>query len=334
MHEIRRRSLRYAPLVDPSEGGPGRLGCRVLPSGVASIPVVPHHPGHVHALAARAEAKHAASRVTPAQEVNKQYDLFESNFQTVLSSYVESLDEQSTGTVGVSTTLTANYSAGTASMEVADASVFGPEGVYASPVIATAYIGSVPVAKFTLTGSSGNLVTIGSATPNTVSLNSGTTLSAQVASSASSSASTIFPSYITSSSQQLAGNLVAYFDSLPFKLPRMYATPHQPQRGGAIQQYVYQVVAGSPSTSLMNTLEAIALPQTPGSDLQIYNDTVDVAIESSRSQMLSTVRQIFAGKYPVVPINASSGSSSTSGTGTTSGSSTNSTATPSSTSVA
>ena len=333
IHRRRRRSLRFRPLVDPSGGGSALLDRRLLLS-VAPLSVVPpHHAGHVPPAAhpaARQKAVHRTSqRVPPAAEIKKQYNQFYSDFQTVEASYVRSLNQQGTGTVTAVTTLTANYTSGSASMQVADAGVFGPEGVFASPVTATAMVGSVPVGTFILTGSSGNLLAINAAQSSAISLSSGTTLTAQVTTTTASSAQAIFPTYITTSAQQLAINLVAYFNSLPFKLPRMFAFPHQSQRSGALPQYVYQLVAGAGPTSLERSLMAISLPQTPGSDLQIYDAAVKAAIQGSRTQMLSGVQQIFAGKLQVVPINASSISNSTS---TTSSNSTSTTSSSSSTS--
>jgi hypothetical protein len=276
-----------------------------------------------HPSSRHGQANAAAGRVGPSQQIRKQYARFYSNFQAVETSYVEALSQQSSGTVTATTTLTAPYASGSVSMQVADAGVFGPAGIYTSPVTATALVGSVPVGTYTIKGSSANLLAINTALSSQVSLGTSTTLTAQVTSSASTSAATIFPSYITTSTQQLAVNLVAYFNSLPIRLPRFYALPHYPQRAGAIQQYVYELVAGAASTSLKNTLTAVALPLTPGSDLQIYDATVKTAIDASESQMLSGVQQIFAEKLQVV-VPGTPGllsllsSSSSSGTGSTS----------------
>lgn len=289
----------------------------------------PHHIEHIRPDSVPKQAHQASHRTTPAQEINKQYDLFYSNFQLVEASYVGSLSQQTSGTTTASTTLTAPYSSGSVTMQVADAGVFGPEGPFSSDVTATAMVGTVSVGTFTLTGSSGNLLTVDTTQSSAVSLGTGTTLTAQVTTTAAASSQSIFPTYITTSTQQLATNLVAYFNSLPIKLPRMYAPPHQPQRAGAIQQYVYQLVAGDGPGSLERMLSAIALPQTDGGDLEIYDATVRSALESSRLQMLSSVQQIFAGKLPVIP---TSSNNLTSTTGTTTGSTTGTGSTTSSTS--
>jgi hypothetical protein len=331
----RRRSRRFRPDLD-LHAGSAALERRLV---LSVVPMAVHAPHHgVQALprprpAAQAKGSHKPShRVGPSQEINKQYNQFYASFQLVEADYVRALNQQSSNTASVSTTLTAPYSSGSASMQVADAGVFGPEGVYPSPVTATALIGSVPVGTFTLTGSSGNLLAIDTTQSSSVSLTTGTTLSALVTTSTATSAQAIFPNYITTSTQQLAVNLVAYFNSLPIKLPRMYAPPHQPQRAGALQQYVYQLAAGAASTSLQQMLLAISLPQTPGADLRIYDAAVKAAVESSRLQMLSGVQQIFANRLPVVPISGSntSNSSSTSSAGsasTTGGSGSTSTGT-------
>ena len=121
--------------------------------------------------------------------------------------------------------------------------------------------------------------------------------------------------------------LVTYFNSLPFKLPRMFALPHQEQRSGALQQYVYQVVAGGSPNSLEHSLLAISLPLTTGSDLQIYQAAVNTAVTTSRLQMLNGVEQIFAHKLQVVPSSTLNSSTSTGGTSSTSTGGTGSTST-------
>lgn len=298
-------------------------------------------PGAVEALEPRRLLSHAApeffrhahpafranGRIGPAVEIRKQYAAFYTAFQQVEASYVQSLNQQATGTVSVATTLTAPYLAGMATMQVADAGVFGPEGVFGTPVIATALVGSVPVGTFTITGSSGNQIALNTAQSSAVSLDSGTTLAAQVSSSATTSAGLIFPSYIVTSSQTLAINLVKYFNSLPIRLPRMYASPHYPQRAGALQQYVYQVVASGTAASLEQTLNSIPLPLTPGGDLRIYDAAVQAAIFASRQRMLNGVQQIFANKYPVIPVGyggvtagGTTGSTGTTGSSTSTGS--------------
>jgi hypothetical protein len=318
-----RRSLRFRPLVDLPGGGPARLDRRLLlsavPTSPAALPLAAIIATTAHPSARHGGTAAAHGRVGVAQEIRKQYAQFYANFRDVESSYVQSLSVQSGGTVNVTTTLTAPYIAGSASMQVADAGVFGPQGPFPSTVKATAQVGSNSVGKFALIGSApGNILAIDVSQSTPVSLNIGTNLTAPVTTSASSVAGSIFPGYITTSTQQMAINLVSYFNSLPIKLPRFYARPHQPQRAGALQQYVYEVVAGSATTSLKNSLLAITLPQTLDGDLQIYDAAVKAAINASETQMLSNVQQIFAGKFPVVVSSSTGSSGSTAGTGSTS----------------
>ena len=112
-------------------------------------------------------------------------------------------------------------------------------------VVASAVIGTVSLGQFTLTGSSGNLLIVSPTQPPTVSLPVGTVLTASVPTSAQSSAASIFPSYITDSTIQMAINLVKYFNNLPIKLPPENAPPHTPVQRGAIQTFVYQSIAGT-----------------------------------------------------------------------------------------
>jgi len=112
-------------------------------------------------------------------------------------------------------------------------------------------------------------------------------------------ATDIFLSYITNRTNQMAIDLVQYFNSLPLKLPFFNTPPHTPNNRGAIQNYVYGSVAGGGTTSLQQSLLAIPLPTTAGSDLQIYNATVASAIEQSLIQTLNGVSEVYAGQLRV-----------------------------------
>ena len=115
--------------------------------------------------------------------------------------------------------------------------------------------------------------------------------------------------------------------SLPIKLPRKITPPHQPQQAGAIQEYVYQQVAGSGTTSLQQLLLAITLPTTPGSDLDIYQAAVDSGVAASHQQLLDGIQQIFAGVFliPATPPANRLGESFNSGTSSSGTASTSST---------
>jgi hypothetical protein len=320
----RRRCLRFRPALALAGDGAVVLDRRLLLSvDGASGAHARHHATRVAPTARPPlhvnKTPDPSGRMTPAQEINKAYAQFLADFRAVEVSYVQTLGQQSSGTLPVSTTLTAPYLAGSASMQVQDPAVFGTPSPSA-PVSATALVGGVPVGTFSLIGSSGNQLAINPARSSLVSLAQGTVLSAQVPVSASSSAATIFPSYIIASTQQMAVQVVSYFNNLPFKLPRKFAFPHQSRQTGALQQYVAQLVVGASPTSLEQSLLAVTLPKTPGGDLQIYDTTINTTVNSSRLQMLNGVHQIFAGKLQVVPTNLSgrSGSTTTGGTGSTS----------------
>jgi hypothetical protein len=316
----RHKVNRFRPAVDLASDGATVLDRRLMLSAdSARAARAAHRAVHVEASSHSRKHNAASERVTPAEEINNQYAQFSAAFQSAVVSYTGTLNQTSTGTVSVVTTLTAAYTAGSASMVVNNAAVFGPEGTYPNVVDATAFVGNVSVGQVAILGSSGNTLAIQTSGTTTPSLAAGTALTALVPTSASNSAATIFPSFITANSQQLAVKLVSYFNSLPFKLPRMFAFPHQDARSGALQQYVFQIVAGAASTSLEQTLIAVTLPQTPGGDLQIYQSAVAYAINASRLQMLDGVQQIFSGKLQVVPTSlSSSSSSSTAGTSSTS----------------
>ena len=92
-------------------------------------------------------------------------------------------------------------------------------------------------------------------------------------------------------------------------------------------------IAGNGTTfpSLEQSLLAISLPTTSGSDLNIYKATVDSAVAQSRQQVLSGIQQIYAGTL-LISANAPANRLGESfNTGTTSG--TSSTATTASTST-
>jgi hypothetical protein len=260
------------------------------------------HPAlsHSHVQLAR-HPVHAAhpQRITPTAEINSEYASFVSDFAQVQAAYVESLTSQSTGSASVSATVTAEYTAGSVQIQVDNASVFGPNGTFTSLVNATASVGGVTVGTFALTGRSGNLLLINTAQSSLINLSPGTVLSASVPITAASSAGTIFPSFVNARAQEMALNLVVYFNNFPIKLPTFNAPPHTPTQRGAIQSFVYQQIAGGSPTSLVGSLQLIPLATTTSSDLTIYNQAVIAAVEQSRLRVLSGVNQIFAGKLRV-----------------------------------
>src|SRR5262249_28749779 len=153
-----RRCPRFRPAIALSGDGAVVLDRRLLPSVAAARGAhAREHAARVRPpahLAAHANQTHnSTGRVTPAQEINKAYAQFRTNFQAVEVSYVQTLSQQSSSTLPVSTTLTAPYLAGSASMQVQDPAVFGTPSPSA-PVSATAIVGGVGVGTFSLIGSS------------------------------------------------------------------------------------------------------------------------------------------------------------------------------------
>ncbi len=290
-------------------------------------PDAAHHVAHPEAHArAHAKAHPTTKRVGPAQEINTQYARFLAAFRAIEQAYVSTLNQTTTNTISVSTTVTEPYAAGSPVMVVDDATVFGPAGTFSPSVTATAEVGGIPIGTFVLLGSSGDQLVIDVSKSTSIPLNPNTIITANVPVSAQNSAASIFPSYIGSSTTQLAVTLVQYFNNLPIPLPRKFAPVRQNPQTGAIQEYVYQQIASGQASSLKSVLMAITLPTTPGGDLQIYDAAVNSAVATSRLQVLDGVKQIFAGKYQVAPVT----SSTTSGTGTTSTSTSSSSSTGSS----
>jgi hypothetical protein len=327
----RRADRRFRPVVSAACEGSAPLDRRVLLSADFRTSMRQEHAaaflmGGRESHSHESVAKHAPKRLTPIAEVNLQYAKFLADFDAVLESYVESLDETSTNTVFVSTTVTKDYVPPASVISVADAAVFGPQGMYPTPIVATTTIGTVTIGTVTLNGSSDNLLIL--KTPANFSMNAGTTLSANIPASAASSAAAIFPSFINNRTVQLANTLVKYFNSLPLELPKSNAPPHTPVQRSAIQKFTYLAVAGMAPTSLRQSLLAISLPTTPGADLDIYQASVESAVEQSRVHLIDSIQQIYAGNLliPATPpanrlgiiANPTAGGASTATTGSSS----------------
>lgn len=107
-------------------------------------------------------AQHAhPTRVTPAAEINAAYDAFLADFANLENAYVQAIDEQANGTVAVSANLVQPYAAGASTMVVDNATVFGPSGVFPTPVTASATIAGVPNgSQYVFTGRSGNTLIV------------------------------------------------------------------------------------------------------------------------------------------------------------------------------
>jgi hypothetical protein len=270
----RRADRRFRPVVDGAGSGGLRLDERVLPSGAGASLAAEARAVHSAAVAHRAAAHHKAvhlpKRLTPRAEITLAYALFQAAFDRQLENYVTTLNTSSTGSVTVSATLTSAYAAGSPFMQVDDAAVFGPSGTFPNAVTALASIGTAPpVGQFSLTGSSGNTLTIDLATSSSVPLPVGAVLTATVPTSAASSAATIFPNYIINSTLQLSIKLMKYFNGLPVVLPKENAPPHTPDQHGAIQKFLFQSIASTEQNSLQTLLQGITLPATRGEDLNV-----------------------------------------------------------------
>jgi len=306
------RRFRPGPWSDGRELESGlELETRVLLSARVAARIDTHH-----ARATTAPA--AAARITPAAEISDQYNAFVFEFDFVLNLYVQAINEQSSATT-VTAKLTAPWTPTNPTvMQVNNAAAFFPQGV-TTTLTATATYNNTP-STFYLLGYTGNTLSVQPASSTQGYLPTNTILTATVTTSAQTSAAGIFPSFIINSTNQMAINLVQYFNSLPLKLPYFNAPPHTPNSRGAIQNYVYNSVAGAASTSqsssgtgaqgieslpgigatsLQQLLLAIPLPTTSGSDLTIYDQTVADAIQQSLTQTLNGVAEVYAGKILV-----------------------------------
>jgi hypothetical protein len=254
---------------------------------------------HHHVQELKAKAAHHAQRVAPTAEINAQFAQFVSDFALAEAAYTDAITSQSTNTTTVTATVTQPYTVGSVQLQVDNAAVFGPNGTFTSPLTATASVGGVVVGTFILTGRSGNTLVVNPTESSQVNLNPGVVLTSTVPITSATSAATIFPSFINTRSQELAINLVVYFNGFPIKLPAFNAPPHTPTQRGAMQLYVYEQIANGSPTSLVGSLQAIPLPTTTGSDLILYNQAVLAAIEQSRERVISGVNEIFSGRLKV-----------------------------------
>ena len=117
------------------------------------------------------------SEVTPTAEINAQFAAFVADFELVEEAYVQAIVSGSTSTITVGATLTAPYTYPSTQMQVDDAAVFGPNGVFTTPVNASASLGVVPVGTtYVLTGRSGNTLIVNTATSSNSNLVQGATL--------------------------------------------------------------------------------------------------------------------------------------------------------------
>ena len=71
-----------------------------------------------HARAQQPQPQLHCRAVTPAAEINAQYNAFANDFATVEQLYVTAITEQSSSTVSVTATVTAAYTAGSSSIQV------------------------------------------------------------------------------------------------------------------------------------------------------------------------------------------------------------------------
>jgi len=315
------RRFRPGPWSDGRELESGlELESRVLLNARVVARTEPHH---AHATTARVTAARVLPpRYTPTQEIIYYYNKFANDFANIEAYYIQSLSEQSGGTSTVTATVQALYTAGTASIQVnsaAAAAAFFPNG-QTIPVTAQATSNKgVFLGTFYLNSYQGSILNVNPTTSTQVNLSPGSVLTASVTTSSQASAASIFPSFIVNATNQMAINLVQYFNNLPQRLPYFNAPPHTPNSRGAIQNYVYNSIAsastsqsstgtgaqgvealpGVAATSLQQTLLAIPLPTATGVSKQIYDQTVADTILQSLTQTLNGVAEVYAGKISV-----------------------------------
>src|ERR1017187_9487444 len=130
----------FRPVIDEANAGGAPLDQRLLLSGGAKLGLQHEHSAtHVEPLAERAslhaKVGYPQKRLTPAAKITAEYAAFLTAFNQQLTSYVSTLNQTSTGSVTVSATVTAAYAAGSPTISVDDASVFGPQGTFMPTVL-------------------------------------------------------------------------------------------------------------------------------------------------------------------------------------------------------
>lgn len=270
--------------------GPEALQAAMTASGRRAAVVAPL------ARTRRISRQFVPIHITPAAVVNAEYAKFAADFTSIENAYITAMNSQSSNTVSVSSSLTAPYVVSTPQLQVQNGSVFGPNGVFSTPITAFASINSVPVATFVVTGRSGNTLILDSSQLPTVSVPTGAFLAATVPASSQTSAAALFPAYIANRTGQMANDLVSFFNQTKLRLPYYNNPPHTPNQRGAIQTFVYGQIVGTQISSLQQSLLLVPLPTTSGSDLVIYDAAINAAIEQSRTSTLNGIRQIYSGQ--------------------------------------
>ena len=203
---------------------------------------------------------------------------FLADFAQVEAAYVESIVNGQTSTTTVTATVTAPYTLSLPPRsQVDNAAVFGANGVFATPINANASLGGIPLgATYVLTGRSGNTLTVNTATLEQFQPAGRDHAHGHGPEQEPDERRDDLPQLPHQPHPEMAISLVNYFNSLPLKLPYFNAPPRTRNQRGAIQNYVYNQVAGIGLTtpSLQQTLLAITLPTTSGPDLNIYNAVV------------------------------------------------------------
>ena len=195
-----RPERRFRPGAEEGQPGPGcasQLEARVLLS----------HSAHGTRVVEAARPIAHTARLTPAMEINAAYAAFSADFAKIEQQYIESINSSSSGTTTVTANLTQPYIAGSSTMVVDNATVFGPNGTFSTPVTATVN-GVSTGSTFVITGRSGsNTLIINPGQSSNVSLTPPATLSATVTTTGQSSAAGIFPSYIINRTNEMAIDL-------------------------------------------------------------------------------------------------------------------------------
>ena len=109
-----------------------------------------------------------------------------------------------------------------------------------------------------------------------------------------SSAAALFPSYIVNRTNQMAIELVQYFNSLPLKLPYLNAPPHTPNNRGAIQTFVYQAITGSSARACSNRSWPSPCRRPPATTCKFTMPPSAPRSSSPASRPSSGVSEVFA----------------------------------------
>jgi hypothetical protein len=272
-----------------------------------------HEPLHRVALGARARTP-AANRTTPAPRtvqapaaralqtprvaIDQQYAAFLADITRAARLYFQDLQLGAVRSQPVALVLVSPYAPGDGVFDVGRVDFPPPTPEAPLPVAAVLPDGTARLYQATGAGA-GFLTGVQAVNPALDGpLPAGTPLEAQVPFDPAvvGDVAGQYRNYVGQRTLTLSRDLVTYFNRLPVQLPKRPGPYHTHRPRNAIQQFLYNRIIGSPSSSLSLTLLSTPLPASTGTSVELYVATVSTAIENSRQEVTEGVRLLFSGQ--------------------------------------